>query len=177
MKYVRIILLAFVVFLASLAVIGFFLPQQVNVERTIRINAPAEAVYSLISQSRRFNDWSPWAKTDPEARFTFSGPPSGVGASMAWDSENPRVGKGNWVIVEAKANKMLRVKLDFGEQGIANSYYLLDSIDPTHTAVTWGFDTDMGKNPLGRWFGLLMDKWVGKDYEAGLQNLKALLEK
>jgi hypothetical protein len=42
--------------------------------------------------------------------------------------------------------------------------------------VTWMLDTDMGAGPIGRWMGLMMDKWVGGDYETGLQNLKSLVE-
>jgi hypothetical protein len=34
----------------------------------------------------------------------------------------------------------------------------------------------MGVNPVGRWMGLMMDRWVGADYERGLANLKALVE-
>jgi hypothetical protein len=36
---------------------------------------------------------------------------------------------------------------------------------------------DMGSNPLFRWFALTMDSMVGKDFSAGLANLKALAEK
>jgi len=31
-------------------------------------------------------------------------------------------------------------------------------------------------NPMGRWMGLMMDGWVGPDYETGLSNLKSLVE-
>eukprot|EP01023_Acetabularia_acetabulum_P038207 TRINITY_DN36513_c1_g1_i1.p2 TRINITY_DN36513_c1_g1~~TRINITY_DN36513_c1_g1_i1.p2 ORF type:complete len:157 (-),score=35.49 TRINITY_DN36513_c1_g1_i1:16-486(-) len=34
----------------------------------------------------------------------------------------------------------------------------------------------MGSGPMGRWMGLMMDRWVGADYEQGLQNLKAVVE-
>jgi hypothetical protein len=34
----------------------------------------------------------------------------------------------------------------------------------------------MGSNPLNRWFGLMMDRLVGPDFEAGLANLKRLAE-
>jgi len=35
---------------------------------------------------------------------------------------------------------------------------------------------DMGINPLLRWVALFADSMVGKDFEAGLSNLKALAE-
>ncbi|MBC7938722.1 MAG: hypothetical protein H7Z19_02995 [Chitinophagaceae bacterium] len=37
-------------------------------------------------------------------------------------------------------------------------------------------DGDMGKNLLFHWFALLADGMVGKDFEAGLMNLKAVVE-
>jgi len=35
----------------------------------------------------------------------------------------------------------------------------------------------MGGSPVNRYFGLLMDRMVGPDFEGGLTNLKALAEK
>ena len=48
--------------------------------------------------------------------------------------------------------------------------------------VTWGFDTDVTEGVgfvggiLGRYFGLFLDRWVGKDYEQGLADLKGFAE-
>jgi effector-binding domain-containing protein len=38
-------------------------------------------------------------------------------------------------------------------------------------------DSDMGNNPIGRWFGLCMDNMIGADYEKGLAKLKEVSEK
>ena len=43
--------------------------------------------------------------------------------------------------------------------------------------VVWLMNGDMGSNPLLRWMTLFVDGMVGKDFEAGLANLKALAEK
>jgi hypothetical protein len=42
--------------------------------------------------------------------------------------------------------------------------------------ITWDLETDMGISPIGRHMGLMMDKWVGGDYEVSLSNLKAMIE-
>ena len=42
--------------------------------------------------------------------------------------------------------------------------------------MTWGLEADMGNAPVGRYMGLMMDRWVGGDFEAGLARLKALVE-
>jgi Tfp pilus assembly protein PilV len=42
--------------------------------------------------------------------------------------------------------------------------------------VTWTNEGDLGRNPMGCWFGLMMDRCVGADFNAGLANLKRLAE-
>ncbi len=49
--------------------------------------------------------------------------------------------------------------------------------DGSGTRVTWTNEGDMGANPVNRYFGLMMDRMVGPDFEAGLKNLKALAER
>ena len=46
----------------------------------------------------------------------------------------------------------------------------------TGSKVTWDFSSDLGFNPVLRYFGLGFDKMVGPDYEAGLAKLKAVAE-
>jgi hypothetical protein len=43
------------------------------------------------------------------------------------------------------------------------------------TRVTWAFDTQLGLNPLMRWSGLVLDSMVGRDFEAGLDRMAALV--
>ncbi len=54
---------------------------------------------------------------------------------------------------------------------------LLLAPDGNGTRVTWTNEGDMGGNPVNRYFGLMMDRLVGPDFEAGLANLKGLAEK
>jgi len=42
--------------------------------------------------------------------------------------------------------------------------------------ATWGFHNDIGFNPIGRFFGLMMDGMLGPDYEDGLARLKKVAE-
>ncbi len=154
---------------------GFFLPQEQHVEREIVISASPAEVFKNIHDPKAFNQWSPWVKIDPDTKYTYIGPESGVGAGMIWSSDNPNVGTGSWVITETKPNESIKVDLDFGSEGTATSFYDLKP-EGEGTRITWGFDMDAGMNPMNRWFGLMMDKWIGADYEKGLANLKALVE-
>ena len=107
--------------------------------------------------------------------MTFSGPDEGVGAGMAWNSENPQVGTGSQEIVVSVPDERVETALDFGPMGTAKAAFLLEAAGGA-TRVTWDLEADMGNDPMGRWMGLMMDRWVGADYEQGLTNLKTLVE-
>ena len=62
-----------------------------------------------------------------------------------------------------------------GAQGTAVAGFTLEP-EGEGTKVTWGFEADLGYNPVTRYMGLMFDSWIGADYEAGLASLKALVE-
>ncbi len=99
----------------------------------------------------------------------------GVGNKLTWASEHPQVGNGTQEITASVENERVETALDFGSMGTADAFFSLKANGDV-TDVTWGFTTDMGSNPVSRWMGLMMDKWVGGDYETGLNRLKALVE-
>lgn len=175
MKILKNVLLFAVGLLALLAVIGLLLPTQSHVERSAVITAPADTVFPLINNFHEFNRWSPWAERDSNTQYRFEGPASGVGAKVIWASDNPQVGAGSQEIVESDPNTRVASVLDFGEMGTAQAAFALEPAGEG-VKVTWGFDVEHGKNLVDRYMGLLMNQWVGADYEAGLANLKALAE-
>ncbi|MCG8561987.1 MAG: SRPBCC family protein [Hyphomicrobiales bacterium] len=165
-----------VAFLAAILVaVAFVLPSNISVARATVVNAPEGDVFPFLNSPRQFNRWSPWAARDPKTAYTFSGPPQGKGARMEWKSEHPQVGSGTQEIVESRLNSYVEVALDFGDMGNATATYRLTPAG-AGTKVTWGFNTDVGANPLMRWMGLMFDRWVGADYEDGLGRLKKLVE-
>ncbi len=175
-RLLRNLIIGLVALILLLIIVAMFLPQKPHVEREAVINAAPSVIYPHISSARSFNEWSPWANLDPDMQLNFTGPDSGTGSGMNWSSENPGVGSGSWTISNAIPDKSINIDLDFGEQGNATSSITLTP-ENGQTRVTWGFDMDAGYNPLSRWFGLMLDKWVGADYEKGLNKLKALVEK
>jgi effector-binding domain-containing protein len=112
---------------------------------------------------------------DPNAKYTYSGPVTGVGAKMSWVGDPKSVGSGSQEIVESRPYELVKAALDFGDQGKATAQFVLAK-EGSGTRVTWGFDTDLGMNPVARYFGLMFDSMIGKDYEKGLAGLKALAE-
>jgi effector-binding domain-containing protein len=162
-------------------IVGFLLPREVHVERSLEIKRPAAEVFDLLNSYQSFSAWSPWVEKDPDALYEFSGPESGAGARLSWSGDPRLVGSGWQEITESRPNTLIRMQLDFEQQGAAESYFeLLETAGGVK--LTWGFDTDLaaGQGILGgllaRYFGLFFDQWIGSDYEQGLASLKVFAE-
>lgn len=171
---VRNIIIGVVVLIAAVIGIAFLLPQNVHVERSTVIGAAPDAIYAVVADLTRSKEWGPWYKRDPQMKLTLEGPPAGKGARMRWESATE--GSGSQEIIEVEENKRVKTKLDFGDQGTAYATIDLSLAEQGGTKVVWSMDTDVGMNPVSRYFGLMFDSWIGKDYEEGLANLKALVE-
>lgn len=154
----------------------FFLEDKVQVSRTITIDRPAKMVFKTANSMHHFNAWSPWAKTDPNAKYQFSGPEYGVGSKMSWQG-NEEVGSGNQTIIESVPHELVKSELYFDGQGDDPAWASVVIKDQGEsTQVSWVFEADFDGNILGRYFGMMMDRMLGPTYEEGLSNLKALVE-
>lgn len=169
------IAIGIVAVIGILILVSFFLPSKIHLERDIVINVPPAKVYPYVSNFKKFNEWSPWVKLDPNVKYNYSGPDSGVGAKVAWDSDNPQVGSGSQEIVEAEPNKRIKNKLTFdGQSSFAT--YTLTPVEKG-TKIVWTFDNELGMNPIGRYIGLFIEGMLATTYEEGLKSLKDLAEK
>lgn len=175
MRILKFLFVAVLLLAAVFVVGGFLLPDRVHVERATTIERSPAHVFAILNSYRRFNEWSPWAAKDPNASYTFSGPASGVGAKLAWVGDPATVGSGSQEITASVPDKRVETALDFGEHGRASAYFDL-APEGAGTRAVWGFDTDFEGSLAGRWMGLLMERMLAPDYEAGLANLKRLVE-
>jgi effector-binding domain-containing protein/uncharacterized protein YndB with AHSA1/START domain len=154
----------------------FFLEDKVQVSRTITIDRPAKMVFKAANSMHTFNEWSPWAKLDPNAQYQFEGPEKGVGSKMSWQG-NEEVGSGSQEIIESVPYEMVKTELYFDGQGDDPSWATIAIKDMgDQSEVSWIFDADFNGNVLGRYFGMMMDRMLGPQYEKGLQGLKQVVE-
>ena len=175
MRLVKQILSGLILLVLALVAIAFVLPDRAVVARSIVIEADPDRIFPHVNSMQKTEAWSPWLSRDPNTKLTYSGPDSGVGNKLEWASDHPQVGSGTQEITASTANASVETALDFGPMGTAKASFTLASAEGG-TEVTWGFVTELGLNPMARWMGLMMDRWVGADYEAGLENLKSLVE-
>jgi hypothetical protein len=166
----------------AVVVIGFVVvvvtrPTDFRVARSLVMNAPPEAAFAQVNDFHNWNDWSPWAKVDPNAKVIFEGPASGVGAVFRWDG-NKDIGSGSMTIQESRPSDLIRIRLEFLKPFAAvNTTEFTFTPQGGQTLVTWSM---YGKNGfLGKAIGLFMDceKMVGPMYEKGLASMKGIVEK
>ena len=175
MKILKI-LLGLVALLAVVLVAGgYLLSPKFSVTRSVLVNAPADKVYALIASPRQWPSWSVWNQRDPAMTIDYSGPEAGAGAAWAWKSRSE--GDGKMRFTAAEPNQRVVYSLVFPDFENPSTGELRLAGEGGATRVTWVMSGDTGGNPLYRWFALGADRLIGKDFEAGLANLKALAEK
>jgi hypothetical protein len=171
----KIIGLAVLVIVAVVLIVPAFRPDTFRVQRATVIKAPPERIVAALADFHGWQAWSPWEKMDPAMKRRYGGPPQGKGATYAWESD--KVGAGGMAITDVTASRVA-LDLDFIKPFEAHNkveFALAPKTDATE--LTWSMT-----GPVPYFFRLMhlfmdMDKMVGKDFEAGLANLKAVTEK
>lgn len=167
-----------VLVLIVVGIVGFAAtrPDDFKIQRAAQMKAPPDRILEQISDFRKWGAWSPWEKIDPNLKRTYEGPEKGKGAVYGWEG-NSEVGKGRMEILEVVPGSKVVIKLDFIAPFEAhNITEFSTTAKGDQTELVW---TMSGKNPLmSKIFDLLMnmDKMVGKDFEKGLAQLKAVVE-
>ena len=152
-------------------------PNTLRVTRAANVGAAPEKIFAFINDYRNWQAWSPYEKKDPTMKRTLSGPPSGKGAVYAWEG-NKNVGIGRMEILDSAAPSKVAIKLDFVKPFEAHNIVTF-TLEPkgASTVVTW--DMQGPSTFFAKVMGVFinMDRMVGRDFEIGLANLKALAEK
>jgi uncharacterized protein YndB with AHSA1/START domain len=174
-----IVIIAVILAIAIAAVLVFAAtkPDTLRVQRSIAINAPPERFFPLIADFHQWVTWSPYEQKDPAMKRTYDGAERGKGAIYAWNGDK-NVGSGRMEILEATAPQKIVIKLDFFtpiEGHNTAEFTMLPQGDGTH--VTWlmhgpaRFVTKLVQVVMN------LDNMIGKDFEAGLAELKQITEK
>lgn len=168
---IKKILLGLAGIIAIILLIAAFKSPDFRVERSRTIAAPASALFDQVNDHHKFNTWNPFMKMDPNAKNTYSGPDSGVGAVCAWDGD--KVGAGRATIIESKPNELVRLRMDWLRpmEGTSTVDFTIVP-DSGKQRITWAM---YGKsNFMGRVMSIFMncEKMCGPPFEDGLAALE-----
>jgi hypothetical protein len=176
LKYLFLILASVIIVFCAIVAMQ---PNDFKVSRSSMIIASPDKIFEQINDFHQWNNWSPWAKIDPNSKTSFDGANQGEGSIMIWDSENQEVGKGRMKIVDSTPNTFIKIQLNFEEPMAGESFveFNIDKKNDTQNELTW---TMYGTNNfIGKAMGLIFDcdTMIGKKFEEGLNNIKTLVEK
>ncbi len=173
---IRKILIVLVLALGIFLAVAATKPDTFSITRSATIQAPPTTVFALVNDFHKWEEWSPWAKLDPNAKNSFEGPAEGVGAVFGW-SGNGDVGEGHMRITESKPAELIKLDLVF-KRPMEGTSYTVFTFKPegAGTVVSW---TMSGKNNfLSKMVSVVMncDKMMGEWFEKGLASMKAKAE-
>ncbi len=173
----KMIVLITVILVSVILLYSATKPNTFRIQWSINITVPPDKIFPFINDFHNWTAWSPWDKKDLAMKKTHSGPAQGKGAVLEWDG-NKDVGTGRMEVLESVPASKIAIKLDFFKPFEAHNQAEFTLIPKDgSTEVTWAM---YGPQPfMMKVMDLVMnmDKMVGKDFEDGLANLKALAEK
>ncbi|MEH6713432.1 MAG: SRPBCC family protein [Paraglaciecola polaris] len=154
--------------------VGWILPSEFKVVRTIRIDAPADIIFNHVKDLRQWQNWGVWFKRDPNMQVSYAGPESAVGMKSSWQSETQ--GDGEMEVVAIEKDQRFIYTLTFPDMGMGSTGEITLRDKEGETVVIWHDYGDVGGNPFLHYVAFFMDRMIGEDLQMGLENLKVISE-
>ncbi len=164
----------FAIITTIVLLLGLLLPNDVDVQRSVEINASTIAIHPYINNLENWSHWSPWLAQDPSIKTTIGEITSDVGASQSWQGVS---GSGSLTITSSSIQNGVVYDMRFeGDPTLYRAGFEYTE-KGDKTTVTWFMRGEMKPIIIGNYFALLMDTFVGDSFQQGLDKLKTLAEK
>lgn len=171
--HVKKLVIALPLFFFAFLCIGFLLPARYEVERSVVVAAPSEAIHAYLEDLRRWEEWFARPEQGPGTSLTFSGAEQGVDARMEWSGGSE--GTGSLTITASDPAKGVWFDIQTGSGFAAKCAVRYFPVEGG-CRVTWTRAGNLGLNPLLRYFGLFADSLMGDDFAGKLGRIRALVE-
>ncbi len=158
---------------------SLLLPNKFEVERSTEIKAPAGQIHEFANDLRSWEQWSAWTKEkDPSLNFSYPVDGRSVGKKAVQQFDGENFGKGSVTIDQSFPLEGVRYTLQIQDVGMRMQGRIRyePQTEGELTKVIWSAKGEFGSNPLMRYMGFFMDRFVGPDFEEGLKGLKEISE-
>lgn len=164
--------------IAAVLIAGLFIPKGMTATRDIIVNKPKDEVFNFIKYLENQQKFSKWASLDPDMKTGFRGTDGTPGGTHFW-SGNKKVGEGEQEILAVEEGKKVDFELRFIKpfKSVAKAFMTTEAVNDQSTKVSWGFIGSMNYPMNVMKLFMNMEKTIGDDFQTGLTNLKALMEK
>ncbi|SFN57340.1 SRPBCC family protein [Dokdonella immobilis] len=170
------LLVSLLIVAVLIVVVGVLLPSHGHVERSVEVSSPLRQIYDSVNTLRRFPEWSPERRLDPQLHMEYSGPRTGVGASVNY-SGNETVGKGSLTIAASDEDSQVKMDItnDFAGENKTYTITLKPSESGKTTRINWAYDVDYGWNLMWRYAGLYIHGKPDATIQTAVANMANML--
>jgi len=158
---------------------ALFIETEYSVIHSIEINKSQKEIFEYLKFLKNQDEYSIWAKIDPNMKKSYKGIDGEIGFISSWDSKNEDIGKGEQEIKKLSPNSRIDFELRFINpfEATHDAYFIIEPINDKNTKVTWGFNGQM-EYPFNIMLIIMnMDNMLGPDLKKGLENLKINFER
>ena len=153
---------------ALVFLLGLLLPDHFEVRRTLTIEASREELHPLITDLKRWREWTAWSDDDRELVHEYSDPSADVGAWHVWREGDAGAGR-----IELTASDL--------PKGVWYDMTFERDTEPTRGAlrylpaddgvmIEWSLRGELG-GPMERALGPVFSWRIGADFDASLAKL------
>jgi hypothetical protein len=155
----------------------FLLPKGDKIIVTKTVNCEASKAFILVNDLKNWEKWSPWNEYDPAMKMSYGPTTIGAGAYYSWIG-NSQVGFGKLSILSSTENQRIDMSLNFSEHGETPCSFEFIP-EASNTIINWSMDAQYSsnwfmKNILGGYYYMMMNHFLQKDFNRGLNNIDKL---
>lgn len=148
---------------------------KLHIERSIQISKTPAHVYSIISDFKEWNFWSPWNHCEPTCKTTVTGEAGSNGQVLTWEGEV--IGSGRMTSQNLVIGQKVQMNLEFLKPWKSKALvtFTLTENKAGETLVVWSMDSDLPIFMI--FFKNTMAAYMRSDFDRGLLMLKEYSEK
>lgn len=158
-----------------LGVIGYFLPTQYTINKSIVISSSSADIHQYVGDLQKWGLWMPRKGEDPDIVINNSEKTIGIGASQSWQNKH---GGGSLTFTSWSPDNGIEYDLYFqAGKYKCKSAIRYNTTSETRTRVMWSMQGDMNMLIIGGYFALFMRYSIGSMFQQGLGQLKLIVER
>jgi|GEM_PF-6108546 len=159
------------------AVLLYFLPGTIHIEKSMVVKARQEVVYNSLNSTQEWKNWAWFLKEDPASIINYNGPSDGPGAALNWSSLIPDLRTGNVLVQTSEPATQVKALIRYDKYGSSSNTFLTENTG-NGTKVTWTADIDVtnGGSPTGWLNKIKAFSWKAQLDKAMDVSLKSLDE-
>ena len=168
-KIFRLLFFSLVILFLLVTAISLFIPSRVRISKAIDIAAACPEVWQPIEDMRRWAEWNPFLSQDSQGDVRYSGNPGDIPSAMDLNGTSIR-----WK--ENAADNRTAVMQKGQGRSIGTGWQCISQSADGPVTLQWYMDFELRWYPWEKFASILFEKSYGLRMDAGLRNLKKLVE-